>query len=279
MIARADRIEGLAKGLAVLESFDPARQRLSASQVAERTGLSRAAARRQLLTLHEAGYLEVEDGHYWLSPRVLRLAGAYLSSARLPRVLQPVLDRLALATREACSAVVLDGAEVVIVARSLGGGPSSWPSLDGRVGRAWEGGTPLGAARVPMMAYGLHQGARLAAHATSTGLVLLAGLSAAELRSWIAAHAPLARFTAHTPHEPAALRAVLREVRQRDHSVAHQTHELGVHAVAVPVRNLAGRTIAAINIVTHPQRLEGPAFEALLLDPMRAAARELQSLV
>src|SRR3990167_9074597 len=106
-IAKADFIEGMAKGMAVLESFDTERQRLNATQAAERAGLTRAAARRHLLTLAHLGYLDSDGTHYWLSAKVLRFSGSYLSSARLPRLLQPTLNRLAAQTRESFSAVVL----------------------------------------------------------------------------------------------------------------------------------------------------------------------------
>jgi IclR family pca regulon transcriptional regulator len=152
-IAKADFIEGMAKGMAVLESFDTERQRLNATLAAQRTGLTRAAARRHLLTLAHLGYLETDGSYFWLAPKVLRFSGSYLASARLPRVLQPTLNRLAAQTQQSFSAVVLDGDEVVIVARSgVYGAPSR------------------------TMAYGLHLGARLPAHPTSTGRVLLAAL-------------------------------------------------------------------------------------------------------
>ncbi|HEY1230395.1 MAG TPA: helix-turn-helix domain-containing protein, partial [Ramlibacter sp.] len=147
MLSRADYIEGMAKGLAVLESFDTERQRLNATLAAQRAGLTRAAARRHLLTLAHLGYLETDGSWYWLAPKVLRFSGSYLASSRLPRAVQPTLDRLAAQTGEAFSAVVLDGDQVVIIARS---GPTR------------------------LLAYGLHLGARLPAHATSTGRVLLA---------------------------------------------------------------------------------------------------------
>ena len=115
-IAKADFIEGMAKGMAVLESFDTQRQRLNATQAAERAGLTRAAARRHLLTLAHLGYLETDGSNYWLSAKVLRFSGSYLASARLPRLLQPTLNRLAALTRDSFSAAVLDGDEVVIVA-------------------------------------------------------------------------------------------------------------------------------------------------------------------
>lgn len=122
-IAKADFIEGMAKGMAVLESFDTERQRLNATLAAQRTGLTRAAARRHLLTLAHLGYLETDGSYFWLAPKVLRFSGSYLASARLPRVLQPTLNRLAAQTQQSFSAVVLDGDEVVIVARRRG----CWP--------------------------------------------------------------------------------------------------------------------------------------------------------
>ena len=192
MIARADYIAGIAKGLAVLESFDTQRQRLNATLAAERAGLTRAAARRHLLTLAELGYLETDGSYFWLSPKVLRFSGSYLASARMPRAVQPTLDRLASLTGESFSVVVLDGDQVVIVARS-------------------------GTAR--LLAYGLHLGARLPAHATSTGRVLLAAKSRADFAAWLKGR-QLPRLTARTVVEPRALRALVEEVRQQDWCVA-----------------------------------------------------------
>jgi IclR family pca regulon transcriptional regulator len=117
-IAKADYIAGMAKGLAVLESFDTERQRLNATLAAQRAGLTRAAARRHLLTLAHLGYLETDGSYFWLAPKVLRFSGSYLASARLPRAIQPTLNRLAAQTGESFSAVVLDGDQVVIIARS-----------------------------------------------------------------------------------------------------------------------------------------------------------------
>ncbi|MES2948212.1 MAG: helix-turn-helix domain-containing protein, partial [Pseudomonadota bacterium] len=117
-IAKADFIEGMAKGMAVLESFDTERQRLNATLAAERAGITRAAARRHLLTLAHLGYLESDGSYFWLSAKVLRFSGSYLASSRLPRAIQPTLNRLAVQAQESFSAVVLDTDEVVIVARS-----------------------------------------------------------------------------------------------------------------------------------------------------------------
>ncbi|MDP2263876.1 MAG: IclR family transcriptional regulator C-terminal domain-containing protein [Hydrogenophaga sp.] len=253
-IAKADLIEGMAKGMAVLESFDTERQRLNATQAAERAGLTRAAARRHLLTLAHLGYLETDGSHYWLSPKVLRFSGSYLASARLPRLLQPTLNRLAAQTRESFSAVVLDGDEVVIVARS-----------------ASVGGQRL-------MAYGLHLGARLPVHATSTGRVLLAAMPRGDFSSWLKGR-ELPRLTPRTTVEHKALRALVAQVRADDFAVASEEHELGVHALAVPLRNMKGKTVAALNVVASPDRLEPAVMRQDLLPLLLDAARELRPLL
>ncbi|MDB5942223.1 MAG: beta-ketoadipate pathway transcriptional regulator, PcaR/PcaU/PobR family [Ramlibacter sp.] len=259
-IARADFIEGMAKGMAVLESFDTERQRLNATLAAQRAGITRAAARRHLLTLAHLGYLETDGSYFWLAPKVLRFSGSYLASARLPRVLQPTLNRLAAQTSESFSAVVLDGDQVVIVARS---------------GAEWKT-SPAGAVRV--LAYGLHLGARLPAHATSTGRVLLAAKTRTEFNAWLKGR-ELARLTSHTTVEPRKFRALIDEVRAQDYCVAGEEHELGVHALAVPLRNMQGQTVAALNVVAAPQRLEARAMQRDLLPLLLEAARELRPLL
>jgi IclR family transcriptional regulator, pca regulon regulatory protein len=253
-IARADFIEGMAKGMAVLESFDTERQRLNATQAAERAGLTRAAARRHLLTLAHLGYLDTDGSHYWLSAKVLRFSGSYLASARLPRLLQPTLNRLAALTRESFSAVVLDGDEVVIVARS-----------------ASVGGQRL-------MAYGLHLGARLPVHATSTGRVLLAALPRIAFNAWLKGR-ELARLTPRTLVDPKLFRAAIERARLDDFALASEEHELGVHALAIPLRNMQGKTVAALNVVASPERLESPVMQRDLLPVLLDAARELRPLL
>ncbi|RYF16753.1 MAG: IclR family transcriptional regulator [Comamonadaceae bacterium] len=250
-IAHADYIAGMAKGLAVLESFDTERQRLNATLAAERAGLTRAAARRHLLTLSHLGYLETDGSWFWLAPKVLRFSGSYLASARLPRVAQPTLNRLAAQTGESFSVVVLDGDHVVIVARS-------------------------GTGR--LSAYGLHLGARLPAHATSTGRVLLASRQRGEFSRWMKGR-ELPRLTAHTTVDARRFRALVDEVRQQDWCVASEEHELGVHALAVPLRNLEGRTVAAMNVVASRQRLESRLMQKDLLPLLLEAARELRPLL
>ena len=264
-ISKADFIEGMAKGMAVLESFDTGRQRLNATLAAQRAGITRAAARRHLLTLAHLGYLESEDGYYWLSPKVLRFSGSYLASARLPRVLQPTLNRLAAQTQQSFSGVVLDAGQVVIVARSVGYGT-----------QYSQGEAQAPASKV--LAYGLHLGARLPAHATSTGRMLLACLPRAEFALWMKGR-ELPRLTQHTMTDSKTLRAAVTEARSQDWCVARQEHELGVFALAVPLRNMRGETVAALNVVTTPERLEPALMQRDLLPLLMDAVREVRSLL
>lgn len=260
-IARADLIEGMAKGMAVLESFDMQRQRLNATLAAERAGITRASARRHLLTLAHLGYLESDGRYFWLSPKVLRFSGSFLASSRLPRAVQPTLNRLSAQTGESFSVAVLDGHEVVIVGRSGYAATASAPRVQ---------------------AYGLHLGARLPAHATSTGRMLLAGLSAAQLKRWIDERlmdGSLPRLTAHTLTQPAAFKRALAQARRDDYCVARQEHELGVHALAVPLRDGQGRTVAALNWVSSADRMQEPALQREWLPLLLDAAAQLRPLL
>ena len=260
-------IEGMAKGMAVLESFDTQRQRLNATLAAERAGITRAAARRHLLTLAHLGYLETDGRYFWLAAKVLRFSGSYLATARLPRAVQPTLNRLAAQTQESFSVVVLDGDEIVIIGRS---------------GFEWK--APSGSREAParVLAYGLHLGARLPAHATSTGRVLLAAQTKTGVNAWLKAAAQagkLPRLTVHTVTEPRQLRALIDQARTDDHCLASEEHELGVHALAVPLRDMQGRTVASLNVVSSPQRLAAAAMRRAFLPLLLDAARELRLLL
>jgi IclR family transcriptional regulator, pca regulon regulatory protein len=250
-MAKADVIEGLVKGLAVLESFDTERQRLNATLAAQRAGLTRAAARRHLLTLADLGYLESDGRFFWLASKVLRFSGSYFASSRLPRVVQPSIDRLAGWLQESVSVVVRDHDEVVIVARA-------------------------GATRV--LAYGLHLGARLPIHATSTGRVLLAAMPRTEWRTWVKGRL-LPRLTAHTLTDARQLRERLDQVRAQDYCTASQEHELGVHALAVPLRNLQGQTVAALNVVVSANTWRESDLVPQCLPLLQEVARELRALI
>jgi IclR family pca regulon transcriptional regulator len=258
MIAKPDFIAGMAKGLAVLESFDTERQRLNATLAAQRAGLTRAAARRHLLTLAHLGYLETDGSYFWLSSKVLRFSGSYLASARLPRILQPTLERLAAQSRESFSAVLLDAEEVVIVARSNIAAP--------------------GADLSQVLAYGLRLGARLPAHATSTGRVLLAALPRKAFNDWMKGRV-LERLTPHTLTASKPFRALIEQVRRDDYCLTREEHELGVHALSVPLRNVQGQTVAALNVVSSPAQVSSQMMLRELLPLLQNAARELRPLL
>lgn len=255
LIAHADFIAGLAKGLAVLESFDTERQRLNATLVAARTGITRAAARRHLLTLRHLGYLESDGQYFWMTPKVLRFSGSYLASARLPRTVQPSLNRLAAQTRLPFSVSILDEHEVVTVARSA--------NADQQERR---------------VAHGLHLGSRLPAHATSAGRILLAALSDAQLELWLRTH-PLTRFTAHTVCSTPQLLSILYSVRQQDYCIARDEHELHVQAIAVPIRDRQGNIQAALNVVGTAQMMKSESATQELLKMLQESARDLRPML
>ena len=195
--------------------------------------------------------------------------------ARLPRAVQPELNRLAMQTQESFSVAVLDGAEVVIIgrsgmeSRSFGDGPQA-------------GATALQRVFPRVTAYGLHLGARLPAHATSTGRVLLAAKPKSEVSAWLKARGEagaLPRLTLHTTTDARKLRAVIDQVRVDDYCVASEEHELGVHALAVPLRNMQGHTVAALNVVASPQRLGVQSLRRDLLPLLLDAARALRGLL
>ena len=261
----------MAKGMAVLESFDTERQRLNATLAAQRAGITRAAARRHLLTLAYLGYLETDGSFYWLSSKVLRFSGSYLASARLPRAIQPTLNRLAAQTGESFSAVVRDADEIVIVAKS-----DKYNKIN--VENHYENNSYSGNKYAGYTPYGLHIGARLPMYATSTGRVLLASLNEAEFAAW-ALSRNLPRLTALTCTDMAKFRELIAQIKTDDYAVASQEHELGVHALAVPVRNAQGKTVAALNVVTLPTRLEPQALHRELLPLLQEAAQGLRTLV
>lgn len=258
---KADWIEGMARGMAVLESFDTERQRLNATLTAQRTGLKRATARRHLLTLAHLGYLETDGQYYWLSAKVLGFAGSYLSGARLPRAVQPTLHQLSLATQLSCSVAVLQNDAVIIVARGI-----------------WQGSDLPVKASHTVLAYGLHVGTRLPAHATSTGQVLLANLPAAQLKTWLGTSA-LSRLTSHTATQVKDLRQKLKRVAQQDYCLAEQEHELGVDALAVPLRNERGETVAALNLVRSGAGPNAPDLATRWLPLLQQTAQALRPLI
>lgn len=225
--AQRDLIAGLEKGLAVIEAFDQERPRLSITEVAERTGLTRAAARRYLITLVHLGYVHQDRKLFGLTPKVLRLGQSYMHSSRLPRVIQPQLQRLAYALQEASSAGVLERDDVISVAAASAG----------RVVSAT-----------------LQPGTRVPAYCTSNGRVLVAALPDHEIDAWLSRQT-LVALTPHTITHRERLKLELLRTRANGYATVDQELELGLRTIAVPLKNFRGETVAAMNISAHASRM------------------------
>ncbi|MGV9774840.1 IclR family transcriptional regulator [Streptosporangium sp. NPDC003464] len=244
-----DHVQSLARGLSVIRAFGAATPELTLSEVARATGLTRAAARRFLLTLVDLGYVRTDGRLFALSPRVLELGYAYLSGLSLPEVAEPHLERLVAEVHESASVAVLDGEDIVYVAR---------------------------VATTRIMRVTIAIGTRFPAHCTSMGRVLLAALPPEELDACLG-RAGLRGFTPRTVTEPAALRAELDGVRARGWAVVDQELEEGLRSVAVPVRERSGRVVAAMNISSHASRTTVESLQRDLLPPLLATAARVES--
>jgi IclR family pca regulon transcriptional regulator len=238
----------LARGLAVIRAFSEQRRHLTIAQLSQRTGIPRAAVRRCLYTLSKLGYVATDDGRaYVLRPAILALGHAYLSSTPLANAVQPLLDRITRELHESSSMAVLEGDDILYVARS---------STNARV-----------------MSIDLGIGSRLPAYCTSMGRVLLAGLSPPELRDYLT-RAKLARLTHRTIDSPEALTGVLKTVKRNGYAIVDQELEIGLRSIAVPVSDGEGRSVAAINVGTQSSRVSIAEMESRFLPLLRAAAHE-----
>jgi IclR family transcriptional regulator, pca regulon regulatory protein len=248
---RRDWIAGLQKGLSIIESFDYANPRLTAAQVGVRTSLTRTAARRHLLTLAHLGYVASDGKLFWLTPSVLRLGESYLESARLPRIAQPFLQRITLGTSETAFLSVLDGGDIVYLARN---GSNVY------------------------MNTGYVIGTRVQAQVTASGMLLLALNDPDALTTWLATH-PLKPYTSHTITDAALLRQAMTQIRLQRWCLSEQQLELKTRGIAVPVIDLRGDLVGALN-VTMPMGNETAANAvARVLPILQEAARAMRNLV
>jgi IclR family transcriptional regulator, pca regulon regulatory protein len=237
----------LARGLAVIQAFSAERPKLSVAEASRVTGFSRAATRRCLHTLKKLGYASGENGVFELTPHVLTLGYAYLGSAPLARYAQPVLERLAQDLHESCSLTILDGDEIVYVAR---------------------------AATRRILSIGLSVGSRLPAYCTSMGRVLLAWQLDGEIAAFVE-RVQLKPQTRYTITSRSALRAELRRVRAAGFSIVDQELEIGLRSIAVPVLSPAGEAMAALNCGMQTVRAEPKVMARDFLPALRAAADEI----
>ncbi len=245
----SDFVQSLDRGLAVIRAFGPDRERLSLSEVARATGLTRAAARRFLLTLVRLGYVRNDGREFSLRPRVLELGYAYLSGLALPEIAAPHLEELVARLRESSSISVLDGHHIVYVAR------------------------------VPtkrIMTVAISVGTRFPAHATSMGRVLLAGMSEQELDRYLA-EATFEAFTDRTVTDPGELRRIVNEVAGQGYASVDQELEEGLRAIAAPIHGAAGQVTAAINVSAHASRVSAGVMEAQMLPALLETARQIEA--
>jgi IclR family pca regulon transcriptional regulator len=244
-------VQSFARGLSVIRSFNATRPAQTLTDVATATGLTRAGARRILLTLQTLGYVEVEGRQFRLTPRILELGFTYLTSLPFWNLAEPVLESLVAEIHESSSAAVLDGTDIVYVLR------------------------------VPtqkIMTINLSIGTRLPAFCSSMGRMLLSTLDDAELDKRLNASDLRAR-TARTLIDKAALKAEIAQVRAQGWAIVDQELEDGLISMSAPIRNRQGRIIAAMNISGNAQRKNARQMIKAFLDPLRQAADRVSALV
>jgi IclR family pca regulon transcriptional regulator len=244
---RPEFVHSLKRGLSVIKSFDQTHSRMTLSEVAERTSLTRAGARRFLLTLHELGYVDYDQKYFWLRPAVLELGFAYLSSLGLGRIARPVLGRLTEELGEASSVSVLDGKDVVYVARVE--------------------------TRRPF--FSVEVGGRVPAHCAATGQVLLAALAEDALAAWLVKSDLVAR-SPRSITDKQKLHARLSQIKSQGYAIVNGEVEVGVRSLAVPILDASRRTIAALNVGTLSARVTAKDMKEKYLEPIRRAAQEIQ---
>nr|WSY50197.1 helix-turn-helix domain-containing protein [Streptomyces sp. NBC_00886] len=242
-------VRSFERGLAVIRAFDAENSELTLSQVARSCDLTRAAARRFLLTLADLGYVHTDGRMFRLTPRVLELGYAYLAGLTLPQIAERHLEQLADRTRESSSLCVLDGDDVVYVAR------------------------------VPtrrIMAAAITVGTRFPAHLTSVGRVILAHLTDEEIEVRLS-RVELLPLTARTLTSRSLLRAELHRVRRQGYAIVDQELEEGLRSIAAPVRDRGGVVVAAVNIPVHAGRTSLDSVRRELLPQLLTAVAAIEA--
>ncbi|MCL4313901.1 MAG: helix-turn-helix domain-containing protein [Actinobacteria bacterium] len=248
---RNDRnfVSSIERAFAVVRSFDASSPELSLSEVAARTGLDRATARRYLLTLEQLGYVARHDRYFTLRPRILELGYAYLSSLDLTGIAQPILARLVERSGESSAVTVLDGDEVVYVAVA---------NAERR------------------LAIRLTVGNRLPAYCTAMGRVLYSGLDDSELEQILQSHS-YAPQTDKTVYQPSELLEIVKHVREQGYAIVDQEMVLGVRSVAVPLFGKDEHVTAAVSISSPAARVKISELRGSLLEAARWAAQEMHA--
>jgi len=241
----------LARGLAVVRAFGDQRRNLTIAQISHMTGIPRAAVRRCLHTLRQLGYADSDANNFFLTPKILALGYSYLSSTPLAVSAQPCLNQISRTLHESSSIAVLDGGEVLYVAR---------------------------AATARIMSIALNAGSRLPAYCTSLGRVMLAHLPPEELQAYLA-QAELKAFTERTVVSAKRLREILAGVRQAGFAIVEEELEVGLRSIAVPVRGASGRVVAALNVGAQAARVSRRQMEEEFLPILLRGSQELATLL
>jgi IclR family pca regulon transcriptional regulator len=250
-IDRSLLIEGLKNGLRVIESFSDSQPRLTASEAGELAGLTRTAARRYLVTLVHCGFADTDGKHYWLLPSILRLGSSYLEAARLPRLVQPFLQRLSMQTGETANLSVLDGHDIVYLSRS---------------------NSPR------VVSIGFHAGARVPAHVVSPGFVILSTLIQEKLDIWMASK-EFGRYTPQTIADPEGFRESVATARRLGYWLADQYLDLGLAGIAVALNDRKGLCVGAISMTFQSHLYPGDTAMAKLLPALQDVAQVLRGAI
>lgn len=244
-----DIVGSLGKGLIVLEILAAHPAGMTLTEMAAKADMTRAGARRFLLTLVDSGYAVQQERRFVLSPRLLTVARTWLQGSSLWTYAEPFLRQVAALFNESSSAAVLSGEDIVYVAR-----------IPGR----------------HILSVALHVGTRLPAWCTSMGRVLLADLPRAELRAFLSS----AKIVAHTPKsitDPTKLESEIRRVAEQGFAIIDEELEIGLRSIAVPVRDRSGRVVAAINISTQSSRFSPEEMQTLILPPLKETAHAIEN--
>ena len=244
-------VQSFARGLAVIRAFDSAHPSMTLSEVAEAAGITRAGARRILLTLVQLGYVAADGRQFRLTPRILELGFAYLSSMPFWNLAEPIMEALVSQVHESCSASVLDGPDIVYVLRI----PTS-----------------------KIMTISLGIGSRLPAFCTSMGRVLLSDLDDAQINA-ILRKSDLRPRTGRTVTDRAELLHAIREVRDKGWAMVNQELEEGLVSISAPIRDRNQRIIAAMNISGQANRTSPQQMVKKLLPPLRESADRISALL
>lgn len=246
-----DFVGALEKGLLVIEALGAGTPKLTLSGVARRIGITRAAARRHLLTLVELGYAESNGKLFWLAPRVLRLGSGYIIAAPLPKLAQPVLDRIGERTRETASIAILEANDIVFLAHSL---------------------------RRGILAANTQIGVRVPAFCTAMGRVMLAHLDDVKIEEFLEA-SEIRKLTVKTMTSRQDLLQEIRKVRADGYSISDEEIEIGLRSIAVPITNSRGQVVAAMSVSLQACRMGVSDMIERLLPELEAGRREIVRLI